>query len=466
ITHYSLLITHYSLLLTPHSLLLTQKMKHLPQRLTYLLASLGTITLVVFAFRPPPIQVDLEQVRRGTLLVTVDEEGKTRVRSRFVVSAPVAGRLARITLDEGDMVKKGSVVAQIDPLPLATQVREAQAQLRELEAEREGVATQRPKQEALSQAQARIRVAEAVEREAEAKVKKAQAALEQARRDRQRAERLATDGAISRQELEKEQLQETTRSRELEEAQREAESSTAEVAAAREQPSILQAEQRDPDYLLKVYDAKIASVEAQLARLANDAERTEIRSPVDGEVLRVLQESARYVESGTPLLELGNSEAMEVVIDLLSNDAIKVKPGARVLIDYWGGEEILEAKVRYVEPSAFTKVSALGVEEQRVNVIADFVNPPASLGDGYRVEARIVVEEGKDVLIVPVSSLFRCEQNWCVFAVEEGKAQRHKVEVGQRSDFEAVIEGGIKEGEEVILYPSEEIEEVKRVEER
>ena len=437
-----------------------QKMtKYLPRRLIYLIAGLGVVSLIVVAFLPNPIRVDLETVKRGQLQVTVDAEGKTRIRSRFVVSAPVAGRLARIELDEGDTVKQGSIVARIDPLSLDAQVREAQAKLRELQAERTGVATLRPKQSALSQAQARIKAAEAVQREAEVKVKQAQAALEQAKRDRQRNQQLQAEGAISRQTLETAQLLETTRTREFEAAQRSAESAAAEVTAAREALSILQAEQRDPDYMLDVYDARIASAEAELAKLADDAARTEINSPVDGNVLRVLEESARYVEAGTPLLELGNSSAMEIVVDVLSTDAVKVKPGTKMLIEHWGGEETLEAKVRYVEPSAFTKISALGVEEQRVNVIAEFVEPSVPLGDGYRVEARIVVWEGKDELIVPLSALFRCTQAWCTFVVEENKAKKQEVKVAQRSDFEAVIQQGLQAGEVVILHPTEQIEE-------
>ncbi|MGK7877691.1 MAG: efflux RND transporter periplasmic adaptor subunit [Xenococcaceae cyanobacterium] len=446
-------------------------MKYLSQRLTYLLAGLGIAVLLALAFRPVPIRVDLEKVKRGHVRVTVDAEGKTRIRSRFVVSAPVAGRLARIQLDEGDRVKKGSVVAQIDPLPLDAQVREAQARLWEWQAERAGVATRRPKQSAIFQAQARIRAAEAAQRETEVKIQQAQAALEQAKRDRQRAQQLQVEGAISRQDLETAELLEITRTRELEAAQRSAESAAAEVSAAKEALSILKAEQRDPDYLLDVYDARIASVQAELAKLADEAARAQINSPVDGYVLRVLQESARYVEEGTPLLELGNPSELEIIVDLLSTDAVKVKPGAKMLIEHWGGEQTLNAQVRYVEPSAFTKVSALGVEEQRVNVIADFVDSPVPLGDGYRLESRIVVWEGADVLAVPLSAIFRCDslQNsfasdlWCTFVLEGGKAGKREVKIGQRSNFEAVIEQGLREGEMVILHPTEQIQEGKRV---
>jgi HlyD family secretion protein len=439
-------------------------MKHLPRRLAYIAAGLSFLTLAVIALRPAPIPVDIGQVERGDLQITVDEEGKTRVPSRYIVSAPVAGRLARIELDAGDLVKQADIIARIDPLPLDTQVREAQARLRELQAQRTGVEAQRPKQAALDQAQARIRLARATLRQAEARVEQAQAALAQARRDRQRAQALEASGAISRQDREAAELDETTRARGLEAVQREADAATAEVTAAQEALTILQAERRDPDYLLRVYDAQIASVEAELANLADEAARTEISAPVSGHVLRVLQESARYVEAGTQLLELGDASTLELVIDVLSTDAVKVQPGAPILIEQWGGDEALQAKVRYVEPAAFTEVSALGVEEQRVNVIADFVNAPMTLGDGYRVEAQIVVWEGQDVLKVPVSALSRCdEESWCVFVVDDGKAEQRQVAIGHRSTIAAEVQQGLTEGESVILYPTEQIDEGKRI---
>ena len=295
------------------------------------------------------------------------------------------------------------------------------------------------------------------------RVQSAIASLEQAKRDRQRFQQLHDDGAISRQQREREELTEITRTRELEAAQRQVESAEAEVVAATEALSILKEEQRDPDYMLDVYDARIASAEAELAKLTDDAARTEIKSPVNGYVLRVVEESARYVAEGTPLLELGNPEEIEIVVDLLSTDAVKVKPGAKMLVERWGGSSTLEAKVRYVEPSAFTKVSALGVEEQRVNVIANFVEKDVPLGDRYRVETRTVVWEGSDVLVVPLSAIFRCEGDWCAFVVEEGKGKMRKLKIGERNNFAVAIEEGLKEGEKVILHSSDRIKEGSRV---
>ena len=440
--------------------------KRLPRRLPYWLAGLGVLGLVVFALRPTPIAVDLGEVQQGTLLNTVDAEGKTRVRDRFIIAAPVSGRLARIDLESGDSLQKGTVVAQIDSLPLNTEVQAAQARLRELRAQLAGVETQRTKPAALAQAEAQINAAIAAQRQAEAKYQETQAILIQATRDRERAQALVAAGAQSRKVREDAELAETRRQQEVEAAQRQVEAALSNVAAARKNLAVLQAEQQDPDYLIDVYRAQIASAEADLTKLTDEAQRTTVKTPAAGSVLRVMQKSARFVQAGEPLLEVGNAAQLELVVDILSTDAVKVKPGALIQIEHWGGEEPLQAKVRYVEPSAFTEVSALGVEEQRVNVIADFVNPPQSLGDGYRVEARIVTWEGK-VLKVPLSALFRCnEQAWCTFVNEDGKAQQRQVVIGQRNDLEAAVEQGLTVGERVILHPTEQVTEGQSIRDR
>jgi HlyD family secretion protein len=439
---------------------------HLLKKLVYILGSLGIIGVLFLAFRPAPILVDVAEVKRGDLMVTIDEEGETRIRKRYTVSAPVEGRLARINLDEGDRIVKGQIIAQIDPFALESQIKEAQARLRQWEAEKAGVETQRPKTEALSQAQARIRALEANKREVLAKIEQAKASLEQAKRDRQRIDFLHSEGAISRQEKERAELEEITKQRALEAEQRAVESINAEINAAQEALSILQAEQKDPDYLLDVYDARIAGVKAELSKLTDDANRTYITSPINGYVLKVFLESAKYVEAGVQLLELGNPQDLEIVVDLLSSDAVKVKPGAIMFLDHWGGESTLEAKVRYIEPSAFTKVSALGVEEQRVNVIADFLDHNRLLGDRYRVETRTVIWSGENVLLIPLSALFRCNNDnnrslsdtWCTFVLEDQQAQQRQIKVSQRSNFEAVVENGLQEGEQVILHPNEQIQ--------
>jgi HlyD family secretion protein len=447
------------------------KKNYLPRQFIYVLAGLGLVGILFWAFRPSPILVEVATVKRDDVLVTVDEEGETRIRQRYVVSAPVEGRLLRINLDEGDRVTQGEIIAQIEPLPLQSEIQEAQARLRQWQAEKAGVETLRPKPEAISQAEARIRAVVAKQQEAVARIEQAKAELAQAIRERKRSQNLHAEGAISRQEKEQAELAAITKTKALEAEQRLADSLAAEVKVAQEALLILQAQQQDPDYLLDVYDARIKGVQAELAKLTDDAHRTQIRSPIDGYVLRIYRESAKYVEAGTQLLELGNPQDLEIVVDLLSSDAVKVKPGAIMFLEHWGEESILKAKVRYIEPSAFTKVSALGVEEQRVNVIADFVESKIPLSDGYRVETKTVVWSGKDVLVIPLSALFRCQSRnnrhlshtWCTFVVKNNQAQKRQIQVSQLTNFEAVIENGLQEQETVILHPTEQIQSGTKV---
>lgn len=432
------------------------------KQIWYVVLAIVTCWLIIWAFHPAPVRVSVGTVERGTLQVTVDAEGKTRVRDRFTLAAPVNGHLERIQLTEGDPVQVGTLVARLDPLPLTADVNAALGQLAEWKAQRAGVATQRPKTETLAQATMRIQKARADQQQAEAKVAQAQAALEQARRDRQRSQQLEATGAIARQAWEVTELNETTKARELDAARLAAKAAVSDVEVAQAALAVLQKEQTDPDYLLKVYDARITSTEAELAKLRDDANRTEIRSPVKGRVLRLLQKSAQYVTEGTALLELGDVSHLELVIDVLSTDAEQIQPGDAILIERQNAPPI-HARVRLVEPSAFTKVSALGVEEQRVNVIGDFVDVPTSLGDAYRVETTIVTWEGKDVLKVPLSALFRCNQGWCVFVVNNQRAWQKSVVVNHRSNFEAEIQQGLTAGEKVILHPNEQINDGKSI---
>jgi HlyD family secretion protein len=390
----------------------------LPRNLLRALAALGALALVVYLVRPTPIEVETATVVRGPLQVTVDEEGETRVRDRFVVAAPVPGRLDRITLDEGDSVGAGDVVARMNPQPLDPRTQ--------------------------AEAAARREAAEAAEREADARVEQARAALAQAEREAERARQLAVGGTISNEERERAELQETTRGKELEAALFAARAADHNVRAARA--------------------ALLAPGTAGAATCDDGAEAClEIRAPVGGRVLRVLEESERVVNVGAPLLEIGDPTALEIIVDVLSTDAVKVRPGAAVLVEEWGGERPLRAHVRAVEPSGFTKVSALGVEEQRVNVLADFDDDPGRLGDGYRLEARIVVWEGTDVLKIPASALFRRGSDWHVFLVEKGRARRRAVEVGHGSALEFEVKSGLDEGATVIIHPSDLIEDGVKV---
>jgi len=387
------------------------------KRIILSLAAIGAVALIGIALRPAPAKVETAQVVSGSLRVTIDAEGKTRARDRFVVAAPITGRLARIKLRRGDQVVRDQVIAQIDPPPLAP-----------LD----------PRQ--LAEARARVATAEQLKNQAEAIIERTLAECDQAQTERVRAEKLVETGDLARQEYERARNAERTCRREVEAARYKARAAASEVDVA-----------------------KAALIAVEQAGQSGKAATVAVRAPVQGRVLRVVEESERVINAGAPLIELSNP-SLEIVIDVLSADAVKAQPGAPVIIEGWGGDQPLEARVRLIEPQAFTKISALGVEEQRVNVIADFIAPPASLGDGYRVEARIVIWERTEVLKVPISALFRHGQGWNVFVVEDGKARRRAVEIGHRTTAEAEVVTGLKEGEIIILHPSNEITEGMRVE--
>ena len=433
------------------------------RRLVYLGLGVGLIGLIGYGLRPRPLEVDLATAVEQPLQVTVQAEGRTRVRDRFVVAAAVSGELQRLQLEPGDPVQAGDTIAQIDPLPLTSQVKATQARLRAAEGELAGVDRQRPKSAALTQAQDRIAATQAVEKQAQARVTQAQAALAQAQRERDRTAALYAQGGISRQDLESQQLTVTQRQQDLEAARQAVTQARAEIAAAKAAWQVLAAEQRDPDYLLQVYQGQIDALEAELVNLADAARRTTLTAPASGQVLTVLEPSRRYVSAGTPLLSLGDPSDLELVADLLSTDAVQVKPGAQVLINRWGGDQVLQGQVKRIEPAAFTQVSALGVEEQRVNVVIELDKPPATLGDGFQVQVEIVVWETSKALQVPISALFRCQNDWCAFVANRGRAQRRQLELGHRSQTAAVVEAGLTAGERVILYPSDQVAPGTRV---
>ena len=389
-------------------------MKRILNTVLLLLVAAVVVGLLTMWLRPAPANVDVAAVSRGAMTVTVDGEGKTRVRDRYVVAAPVAGRLRRIALRRGDAIKSGQLIAQIDPLPLNP-----------LD----------PRQRA--QAVAHVNAAEDAKREIDRMVERNKATYDQAQRDLQRSEMLVRDGYASRQELERAQTAVSTSLREYEAARSRAESAAHEVEVARS--ALLAGNQSAPTASVKVH------------------------APTGGRVLRVVEESERVIVAGAPLVEVSNPAKLEVVIELLSTDAVKVSPGAMVFIEAWGGPEALEARVRLIEPSAFTKVSALGIEEQRVNVIADLTEPSSVLGDGYRVEGRIVVWHSDSVLQVPVSALFRSGDVWSVFVVEEERARLRTVEVGERTSSTAQINGGVGADAIVIVHPANEITDGTRV---
>ena len=374
--------------------------------------TLVTAGLVGFiAFRPKPIDVETARATSGPMRVTVDEEGETRVRDRYTITAPVSGRLERIPLTEGAEVHLRQVVARIAPLPLDAQTTE--------------------------QARARLLGAEALRREAESRVTQARRVVEDAQRSDVRSERLTTAGAVAERDREQAALALRVAEDDLLAATARATAAEAEVRAAR---------------------AALLST-----GVATDASIVPVRSPVRGRVLRVPDRSERVVPAGTPILELGDARALEIVIDVLSTDAVSIVAGAEVDIANWGGDRVLRGCVRTVGPAGFTRVSALGVDEQRVNVVIDLMEPPLALGDGFRVEARIVVWEADSVLTVPASAVVRDADGWSVFTVRDERALRQRVEIGHRAGGTAEVRSGLVKGTEVILFPSDQIADGVRV---
>jgi len=393
-------------------------LRHLRNR--KVLAVLGFVALLlVIALWPSSVGVDVATAKRGSMRVTVDEEGETRVHDRFVVSAPVAGEVLRIELEPGDPVRRGeTVLATFQPAaPNPLDVRSR------------------------AEAEAGVAAARAALGSARAERERAEAALRLARSELGRSRELAEQKIVSRQDLESKE----TEARGAEEAMRAAEFG---VASAMHQLEMAQAR------LLQATGG------------GRGSRAIEIHSPIDGVVFKRYRESEAVVPAGEPLLELGDPHHLEIVSDLLSTDAVKVTPGDPVLIDQWGGDRTLRGRVRLVEPSGFMKISALGVEEQRVNVIVAFEDPEeawAALGDGYRVEVRVVIWEGQDVLQVPTSSLFRRGERWAVFAVDSGRARVRTVGIGQRNGLSAQVLSGLEDGDTVVVHPSDSLEDGARI---
>ncbi len=377
---------------------------------------LAIVAAIVYALWPKPIPVDFDSVVRGPMEVTVDEEGKTRIKERYVVSAPLAGRLRRIELKAGDRVEAGkTLLAVIEPSDPA---------LLDVRSQAEAVA--------------RVKAAEASASQAGPNLERAKTALEFAQSDHRRIRQLRERGGSTQQDEENAELLVRTRTEELKSAQ---------------------------------FAEQIANYELELAKAAlvhtrPDGQSTseptnfEIRSPIDGRVLRVLEESAGIVAPGKGLVTVGDPRDLEVETDVLSSDSVAIKPGAPVRFEHWGGDYPLHGIVRLIEPAGFTKISALGVEEQRVWVLADFIDPlpkREALGDGYRVEARIVTWQANDVLKVPASALFRQGDDWAVFCDSGGRARQTHVKIGRNNGIEAEVLDGLSEGDVVIAHPGDKV---------
>jgi HlyD family secretion protein len=389
------------------------------------LATIGLLALIggfAWALWPKPVPADIGQVSLGPVLVTVDEEGRTRIKDVYTVSAPISGKVLRRHLEPGDPVKQNdTIVATIEPTaPPFLDVRA----LRELEAQ-------------AAAAKAGVALAEAEVRQAESE-------LEFAEAEHKRALQLAQSRHIAERALEKAKLDAETRR-----------------AALARAKSNLEVRKRE--------------VESAEARLIGPEEHwkgevpvgccVKVHAPVSGRVLRVLQESEKVVAAGTPLVEIGDPANLEILVELLSADAVKVRAGAKATVESWGGPPVAAEVVR-VEPAGFTKISALGIEEQRVRTILELrgsAEALARLGHDYRVLVRITVYEAGDVLRVPISALFRRGEEWAVFAVEAGRARIAPVEIGHRNSSFAELKKGLAAGAMVVLHPSDQVADGVRV---
>ncbi len=391
-------------------------------RILMALLGLAIAAAIIAAFIPRAVPVEVQAVSLGPLAVDVQEDGRTRIIDRYIVSSPLRGQLQRITLKAGDPVQAGETILAAllptDPALLDPRV--------------------------LAENRARVGRAQTALLQAGPILERARAEYEYAAAELDRILTADTRNAVSPQDLEAARLAERVAAQRLDEAR-----FTEQIAA----------------YELELAQAALLSSTPD-GQPAEDRPHFPILSPINGRVLRVLQESSMVIEAGTPLLEVGDPARLELVIDVLSRDAVRITPGDDVIIEHWGGPNPLQAQVRLVEPQAFTKVSALGVEEQRVNVIADFVNPyeqRRTLGDEYRVEASIIIWQEESALRVPTSALFRSGDDWAVFVVEDGKAKLRIIELGEQNDRAAQVLSGLAEGDRVILHPSESVRDGVRI---
>jgi HlyD family secretion protein len=382
--------------------------------------ALLVVIALVYSLSPQPVLVEQSEVTESSLLVTIREEGITRVKDRYVISAPVSGYMQRVNLEVGDRIEQGETLTELEPL-------------------RSDVLDPRRRAEA----EARVAAARSALLSAQENAEAAKSDAELALTEYNRKEPLAETGAISQEEL----------------------------SLSRSSLQRAQAILRSSEFAVDVaqYELDAASTALQYSAAQNDSgvlkERVPILSPVYGSILRRYRESEGVVSAGEALLEVGDPAALEVAVDALSADAANIHAGMEVILSNWGGPP-LDALVRLVEPVGFTKISALGVEEQRVWVILDIVSPQeewGTLGDGYRVEAEFLLWQEQQVLQVPASSLFRYEDRWAVYRIEENRAHLTAVNVGQRNGLQAQILSGLSPGQRVVSYPDSELVDGSRV---
>ena len=394
----------------------------LPEHPAIVAVTVLVIGLLVWGFWPQPVMIEAVKVQRVPLTITVEEEGRSRVIDRYVISAPVDGVACRVQLNVGDPVQQGEVLLGITPL---------KSQVLDSRSRAQAIAAVAAAQSALAAAKEQASATDAAARLATTEL--------------QRLQPLALKGLASRVELDR------------------AETAVLTSTAAK----------RSANFNVQVANYEVQAAKSVLEYSADTkdepAVRVPVTSPITGKILKVLRECEGPVGTGAPLLEVGDPTALEVEVDVLSADAVQIKPGMQVRFERWGGDQPLLGVVRMVEPVGFTKFSALGVEEQRVLIISDFTSPAEEwqrLGDGYRVEAKFVLWRKENVLQVPASSLFRYGDGWAVFVVDGQRARRREVAIGQRNGLAAQIRAGLEEGDTVVNHPSDEVEDGVRVESR
>ncbi len=407
-----------------HALASAQKGKTAKMVLKILLA-IALVAALIFAFMPEPIKVDLSPIKRQDVVVTIEGEGKTRIHDIYIVSAPIEGRVTRIQSEAGDHVTAGkTVIANMHP-----------ANPRFLDRRSE------------TQAKADVEGARAARALANARVKQVKANLDFDLADFKRTQELYKTNTVSKANLERAELRLRTLNAELETAESNLQVMQSRLEAA--QARLLQPTDIDQEEGSSGTDCQIC-----------------IYSPVDGQLLRVIHKNESVVSVGTPLVEVGNAEDLEVVIELLSTNAVQVEVGDRAFITRWGGKENINAEVKLIEPAGFTKISALGVEEQRVNIVlrfTDSIDKWKSLGHAFRVEAEIIIDQVDNVVTVPINALFRENEQWSVFKVVDGLAQLTRVEIGLRNEQLAEVVSGLYEGDSIIIHPGNDVSDKVKV---
>ena len=392
--------------------------KHYLRRSLPWLGGVLLLALIAWGLVPKPVMVEVGKVARGPLTVRVSEEGKTRVKNRYIVAAPVSGKMRRVQLKPGDEVKAGETLLTVIE-PMASPLLDARA---------------------IAQAQAIVSMREASRKQAEESLAARSSASKMAQADRDRMRAITRDGILSDSDRDRMEAEASMRA--------------AEVRAA--------------EFALQVVDYELAQARATLQRPdpATAADLVEVKSPVSGRILKVMQESEMVVASGVQILEIGDPADLEIEAEILSRDAVMIQPGDSVEIEQWGGETALQARVRRIEPAAFTKVSALGVEEQRVIVLCDLIAPPPAaktLGDRFRVEVRVAVWHSDEVLVVPAGAMFREGNLWKTYTLRDGVAKLTSLKVGNSDGRSTEVLSGLEAGDEVLMHPPDNVSDGSRV---